>query len=37
MRSVTWPFSYRISMRESVAPRNRTRMRIAVLSSISVV
>jgi hypothetical protein len=35
MRSVTWPFSNRISIRESISPRKRTRMRVALLSSIS--
>jgi hypothetical protein len=35
MRSVTWPFSKRISIRESISPRKRTRMRVALLSSIS--
>ena len=35
MRSDTWPFSTRISIRESISPRKRTRMRVALLSSIS--
>ena len=37
MRSVTWPFSNRISMRDSAGPRKRTRTRVAVSSSISAV
>ena len=37
MRSVIWPFSYLISMRDSAAPWNRIRMRLAVLSSTSTV
>ena len=37
MRSVTWPFSNRISMRDSAGPRKRTRTRAAVSSSISAV
>ena len=36
MRSVTWPFSNRISMRDS-AGWKRTRTRVEVLSSISAV
>src|SRR6187397_1059813 len=37
MRSVTWPFSNLISMRDSAGPWKRIRMRVAVLSSTSTV